>query len=466
MLPDAENPWHFRMFCLLLAAVAFLGGGARGDIASLIVLRPLALGMIAYALVHGAWKRRQETLPLIQILLGLAVIMTIQLIPLPPIFWERLPDRQDIAVLTEILEPEPLWRPISMAPFHTLNSLYSLAIPSAIILMLNILTPRERLMAVYMLLILAAASAIVGIAQELGGHASSLYIYEITNRGSAVGLFSNRNHHAIFLVAMIPVIIFFQTQSGTRPNTFGAALSFSAVCLIMFMLPIIGSRSGFALGCLAILLSVSLGLYSRRMDKVLKKPRDPGVDWSFIMILLVAILVPLTAFVTMLAGRAAAIDRLFAADVQVELRAQLSPILYRMAEHHIIWGSGFGSFERVFYKYEPAAALGPTYLNNAHNDFLQIAIEGGVAGVLFVVVLIAVIIRALQSAWKAKKAMPQNFLLKSYAAIGLLVLGLASVADYPLRVPIVMAGFAILASCVIAPANWVLVTSASKGRKA
>lgn len=453
------------MFCGFLAAVALLGGGARGDIASLVLLRPLAFGVIAYALVHGAWQRRRETMPLTVMLLSLATIMAIQLIPLPPYFWEHLPDRQEIAVLTDILLREPLWRPISMAPPQTLNSLYSLSVPIATVLMLNILTPRKRLMALGVLLVIAAISATLGIIQELAGRSSSLYLYEITNRGSAVGLFSNRNHHAIFLVAMIPVIIFWQIRAGIQLNNFRAALSFSAVCLIMFMLPIIGSRSGFVLGCFAILLSVFLGLFSRRLSGNTKKPSNAKLDWPFLLILLIAIVVPFAAFVSMLAGRATAIDRLFELDAQAELRTQLSPILFNMAERHLIWGSGFGSFERVFYKYEPLATLGPTYLNNAHNDWLQIAIEGGAISLIVVVLGVLAFARALRTAWRIRIKSTQVFLLKYCAALGILIFGIASVADYPLRVPLIMMAFAVFASYVIAPASWVEFSQESTGRR-
>src|SRR3546814_6402182 len=52
--------------------------------------------------------------------------------------------------------------------------------------------------------VIACASAVLGLLQILSGPSSPAYLYRIANNDSMVGLFSNRNHHAIFLACTIP----------------------------------------------------------------------------------------------------------------------------------------------------------------------------------------------------------------------------------------------------------------------
>src|SRR3546814_18783044 len=46
----------------------------------------------------------------------------------------------------------------------------------------------------------------LGLAQVIGPRDGPLYLYEITNNGSAVGLFANRNHQAALLACLFPML--------------------------------------------------------------------------------------------------------------------------------------------------------------------------------------------------------------------------------------------------------------------
>src|SRR5690606_13196271 len=94
-------------------------------------------------------------------------------------------------------------------------------------------------------------------------------------------------------------------------------------------------------------------------------------------------------------SRALAFDRLFSGDNVEELRGQLVPTLTKMLTDYFPWGSGFGSFEYVYRIYEPLELLRPAYLNQAHNDWLQFPIEGGLPAIL--IAAVAAIWAALQS---------------------------------------------------------------------
>src|SRR5690606_39579797 len=70
---------------------------------------------------------------------------------------------------------------------------------------LNLDGPRRK-QAVAVMIILACVSALWAASQLTGSARGPLYIYNITNNGSAVGLFANRNLPAVFLAAAIAML--------------------------------------------------------------------------------------------------------------------------------------------------------------------------------------------------------------------------------------------------------------------
>lgn len=86
---------------------------------------------------------------------------------------------------------------------------------------------------------------------------------------------------------------------------------------------------------------------------------------------------------------------------------------------------------------EPFELLGPRYINHAHNDWLQFVIEGGAAAALLMVAGAAfAIIRIVRMVGEDKEGKATG---EAWLGLGLLaVLGVASLVDYPLRVPSIM----------------------------
>ena len=52
---------------------------------------------------------------------------------------------------------------------------------------------------------------------------------------------------------------------------------------------------------------------------------------------------------------------------------------------HIALGSGVGSFQRVYRHFEDHSAVTRTFANHAHNDYLELALETGIPGILLLV---------------------------------------------------------------------------------
>ena len=89
--------------------------------------------------------------------------------------------------------------------------------------------------------------------------------------------------------------------------------------------------------------------------------------------------------------------------------------------------------------------LRPFYMNHVHNDWLELALTGGVPAMLLVVVaLIAYGVR-LTRTLMAGAERGEELVMRRLGLVMLLLLALASVTDYPLRTP----AFACLAAIAI-----------------
>src|SRR5690606_22992105 len=121
----------------------------------------------------------------------------------PVDIWSRLPGRDLIFQMDRLLGENDRWRPITMTPLLTMNSLLSLILPLTALLVAAATPASERIKLWWAIWAFGLASAVFGLLQFMAGEGSVLYLYRITNIGSLVGLFSNRNHNALLLCISI-----------------------------------------------------------------------------------------------------------------------------------------------------------------------------------------------------------------------------------------------------------------------
>jgi O-antigen ligase len=139
--------------------------------------------------------------------------------------------------------------------------------------------------------------------------------------------------------------------------------------------------------------------------------------------------------VTVWFGRAEAWDRLLATDPADELRVAILPILFDLTWTYFPVGAGIGSFESVFRLNEPDVLLAPTYMNHAHNDWLEVALTGGIpAVILLLIALVAFVVRATPLFSRQLKPTP-SLCLARLGSVLILLLAIASSSEYPLRTP-------------------------------
>ena len=136
-------------------------------------------------------------------------------------------------------------------------------------------------------------------------------------------------------------------------------------------------------------------------------------------------------------------------DELEEFRWIMRQATFALGSQHLPWGSGIGSFVPIFQQQFPSSLLMPRYINAAHNDYAQVWLEAGVAGVLVALLAAAALGMALRALAQGDR---EDRRLAWAAIFGIGVLLAHSVVDYPVRTPALMAVTALLAGILVAQA--------------
>jgi O-antigen ligase len=146
------------------------------------------------------------------------------------------------------------------------------------------------------------------------------------------------------------------------------------------------------------------------------------------------------------AGLSAAMGWMRVDEVE-ELRGVMRQAAVALGVTHLPWGSGIGSFVPVFQQALPESLLLPNYINAAHNDYAQVWLEGGLAGLLVAVGCLMTLAVAVIQYLRAHHGERRS----AWAALlGIFALLAHAGADYALRTPALMTVAALLAAVLIA----------------
>lgn len=468
------------LLLLLLAALWLAGGASRPNVAGQVISRAASTVVLVVAILFGQRPALLAQRAPLLLLAGAMALPLLQLVPLPPAWWQALPGREVLARAASLAGEAQPWRPLSMVPDATANAAASLLVPAAVLLCLAGLRTGERLWLPTAMLVLIAASMLVGLVQFSGSRFSQPlinYTYDVS------GTFANRNHFAVWLALGCLVAPVWALAGNRRPAW---RLPVASGLLLLFVLTILssGSRAGMAGAALALVLGPLI--VREDLKRMLRgRPRWvlPAIMGGLLM------LIALFVLLSILLGRAVSVDRLIGEEVGRDMRSRGLPTVLAMISNYFPVGTGLGSFNPLFRLHEPFALLKLTYFNQAHNDYLGIALDAGLPGLLLMAVGLAWWAYASIAVWRGagmgiREGRPVDLRqrqLRSAAggssengvdattAAGrlgsaiLLLLFLASVVDYPLRTPLMMA-VAMVAACWLAwGAKWIRGASLPAG---
>ncbi|GGJ63723.1 O-antigen ligase family protein [Sphingopyxis bauzanensis] len=428
---------------LLIAAFLF-GGGARPDITSLLLLRPLSAAALVYALwKYGSLFWQERWLP--GLVVAIVLLPVVHLTPLPPAIWSELPGRGVVADTFRAAGMALPWQALSMTPIATLNALLSLMLPVAMLLLCFSLDKAQQASLLRAVLVVGMLSGLLGLLQAIGSPNSPLYFYRITNNGMAVGLFANRNHQAIFLACLLPLLAAHLSLISARQETviFQKTLTIVAAVFLIPLILVTGSRNGLLLTGLAIPAAFWIYRAPLAVGRGIEMSSVRKLSFSA-FVTIGAVMVALLVFASL---RAPAFDRLFTEDVSSDLRWTSFSALMHAAGELFPFGSGMGSFVEIYKVYEPYNLLSPNYFNHAHNDYMEIWVTGGLPAILIVLIAAILLLSTLRLAVRPDQRMSSSrddlILLRTGVSV-LTLLAIASVGEYPLRTPS-LAVFAALA---------------------
>jgi O-antigen ligase len=405
---------------VLLALSFALGGSSQNHTLRLALVELASLPLLVLAggrlIRTGAWREHRFALGL---LAAVVAIPLIQLLPLPPTVWAALPGRDQMVLALQLAGMEPGWAPLSVTPDRTWGSALALAPPAAFFIVMLSLTQvqRERLIQ------FCLAAAIVGIllgAAQLASGGDDLYLWNWTGAGSVTGLFANRNHLASSLLVSLPFAVVFGAATLRRRDRKTSSLWFGALFagLIVVALAAIRSRAGITLFAPVMVTSLLAAWIAAGRGR-------PG---PALLVVVGAVGAALTAVAIL--ALPPILDR-FDTEGAPEVRFDRWPLVAETAQTYLPLGTGIGSFDAIYRSVEPLGELDGSFFNQAHNEYLETWLEAGWLGTGLILAFLVWYGRRSWSAWKAPPSREGD--MQRAASIGIGVLVLHSIADYPLR---------------------------------
>ena len=421
---------------ILILVVGVLGGGGSSARPLFEALCHLGGFLVLAVLVVTGRDVRID--PSARAWLGLAIaafaLPLVQLLPLPGALSAGLPGRElATAIRAEVGATGP-W-PISLDPDRTVIAALSLVPGIAMFAATLRCGEQWRRRFIFAWIAVALVSVMVG-ALQVASSGSAAQIYDTLHRDAAIGFFANRNHQSVFLLSVLLMFVaalVLGTQSRTRP---AMLLRAGLVILLVAGLFITRSRAGLLLLVIAV---PALILFAGR-GRLAWRPSWPVTAAAF------AILAAVGAFIAFNPVARAVLSRFSSLD---DSRLIYWPdVVYTLGQ---VWpvGSGFGTFQALFATQERIGTIDEFYLNHAHNEYLELAIEGGIVAVLLIavfLVMLALRIRAV-SGWNGDARR-----LAVAGAIAICAVLLHSLVDYPLRAITMTAMFGFSAGLLFRPA--------------
>ena len=409
---------------LLLCLVV---GGSTQSVWGNAALQLLALAILAWAaLTREPQPMSRGGRTLLLIVGALALLFLLQLVPLPPAVWTGIQGRQFIADGFATLGSPLPWMPASQAPYETMATAMTLLPPLALLAGMLRLREWDGRWMLGAIVAGAILSVFLGVLQVTGAD-GSWYFYRITNLGVAVGAFANGNHFASLLLVAIPALAALvagglRSKSSQGRSLAGAAAVAAAATLAMGA--IMNRSAAFLL----------LGIPAAAASLLLVIRMSP-TRMRLGALAVVLLLVTAAASVTVLGSRFPG----WGTNASIETRLGFWETTVRAARNEGLLGSGIGTFQKVYARYEDPEAVDRFYVNHAHGDYFEIALEGGIPALVLLAVFFLWWAGRARECWTAPAATVEQ----KAATIASAAILLHSLFDYPLRTAAIMAVMAV-----------------------
>ena len=351
------------------------------------------------------------------------------------------------------IESGSLWRPLSLAPKATATGIGFLA---AFTLFLAGLTrglsaSRVRALATWLVAV-GVMLALAGIVQKaaIGDHAwGGMKIYGFwTPRNlltTPFGPFINKNHFAGWMLMGIPLALGLaigraehamrRLHGGWRSRLSwlstpeGGRLQIAAIAALAMGASLLLTRSRSGVVCL---------LFSMLLFSVAARRRYGSIRAGWTAFASLAVIFGI-AF--SLAG-AELTARISTRMDAVELRKNIWSDSARIIRDFPIAGTGLNTFGTAMIAYQTTQR--DQHFQEAHNDYLQVMVEGGLLVALPAALALVLMARAIRRRFVACEDDSRTYWIRTGATIGLLAIALQSAVEFSLQMPGNAAMFVVL----------------------
>ena len=372
------------------------------------------------------------------VLTGFVAIAAFQIVSLPLGWVATLsPARAELARASAIaLGSAPQRITLSVVPGKTFGYVITLAAYALVFLVLReiALVFRNRAycwVPIWPLLAIAAAEGILGISQS----------YAENGEGFARGTYVNRDHYAGLLELVLPFALLYPIAILYRERNLHASPARPAIkaCCVLalgtvILIAVILSESRMAflasLASLFVAAALAIGVRVLRIEPSIKA----SIWRKWLPIAVVGIVVSL-GFIFLptdaLIGRFAELAN--TEHISADERAQIWRESVGLVKAFPVFGCGLGGYESAFLRFKTVAPMNT--VDFAHNDYLQVLAEMGVAGFAVGLFLLLLVLRsALRGAVYAHSL--DDRLMSVACIASLTAILLHSLVDFNMYVPV------------------------------
>ena len=387
----------------------------------------------------------------------LLVYPLIQIVPMAFSIWASLPGHSAYAEVARDFAGNVAtsgWHAISIVPQETLSGWLALLPVLACFFAAMRISARQAGRLVLVMVIVAALESLFGLLQVGTLHVE---VFDTLRNdrafGTATGTFVNRSHFAALLAMMLPVMVGLLVIGDRRGLRIGAsphraasesraqsALLYAAAIMMLVCLLFTRSRAGIITSLVGLGFAAIILFRARRAHGETSPTR-----WAIVFVLG---LIVIAALLALAIGVTPIVSSLEPERLQMSAGTRLATYIgtIRAALEFLPFGSGLSTFASVYprFQLEGGREYAGTFMNAAHNDYLQAFMELGLAGGAAVaLLLLAYVIRMAQLASRERGR--RFTLLQLAAGAGMLPMMLHSLFDFPLHIPANAIWFAVLA---------------------
>lgn len=332
----------------------------------------------------------------------LLAVVSLQLLPLPPLWLDSLQG------ITSSLDAQSVQsRTISLNIGRTIEMLSWVAAMAFLFHALSKLRFTHAYDLIPIFLLAVACHLVAGLIQYSASSPQGVS-EQIAGFQMRAAMFANENHFSALCFVSIPVA-FSYFYDRRRLGLFLIYLSF-----VLLVLLAVGSRAGVVIGFSITVLS-ALIIFQRRSMSMFFGLLGSGLIGLYVV-------------------------GLWARIAQEGLQQGAREIFARTTLEGI-WdnltvGVGYGNFVDAYRHYENAEDIVRYYINHAHNDFLELAFEGGIPAIVMIAAFLALFLKRVAETYRQP--------LRYACALSILFLMVHSAVDYPLRTMALSIAFTML----------------------